>query len=336
MIAKCVLLVFGATVIATGTVPAQACRLPKSDSAWVASALAGWTRTAARDVGIGVKRSPVLVFFDEKCTHTLVPTSGSRREGLVAARLRFTVSSAGHGDSIALPNGTNIPMGLTSFASPQPDGRMFFVMSLPSIWMTSGRGPHADLLATAVFMHEFTHTQTVALSARIDTVVAHGLPEDSDDDVIQKRFGKRDGYAAGYERERDLLFAAAAAPSIARARALAGEALQAIEQRRAHWFTGEDTVYADAEDLFLSLEGTGQWSAYRWLVDPKGGAMAPADALPFMRRGGRQWSQDEGLALLLTVHRLSPASPKMLYRDRPKTILAVLRELVQARRARTP
>ncbi|MEO7456733.1 MAG: hypothetical protein ABIY52_10760 [Gemmatimonadaceae bacterium] len=303
------------------------CRLQANDSAWVASALSGWTRIAKRDAHAGVRKAPVLVLFDERCTHTLTPRSAGRA-GLVAAGLRFGVSSVSHGDSIALPNGSRVPAGLISFASPQKDGRMFFVMSLPSIWLSSGRDPRADLLATAVFMHEFTHTQTLALSTRIDTLVANGLPEESDDDVIQTRFSKRTGYTSMYERERDTLFAAATAATQSRARALAQVAMRDVDRRRAEWFAGPDSVYAAAEDVFLSLEGTGQWMAYLWLTDAKGGAMSVAEALPYMRRGGRHWSQDEGLALLLVAQRISPDAPSLLFRTPARSIFSVMRSLV--------
>src|SRR5207247_8412404 len=112
------------------------------------------------------------------------------------------------------------------------------------------------------------------------------------------------GFTAAYERERDLLFAAYAADSMGEARRLAGEALEAMNGRRAQFYTGADAVYADAEDLFLTMEGTGQYAAYAWLSDPRGAALHADEALTFIRRGGRRWSQDEGLALFLVLQRL--------------------------------
>ena len=63
-------------------------------------------------------------------------------------------------------------------------------------------------------------------------------------------------------------------------------------------------MYAPAEDLFLTIEGTGQYALYRWLTDPQGGGMAKPDALAFARRDGKRWSQDQGLALYLVLDRL--------------------------------
>ena len=63
------------------------------------------------------------------------------------------------------------------------------------------------------------------------------------------------------------------------------------------------------------MEGMGQWLAYRHLLSPRGGAVPPAQALAAMRRGGQQWSQDHGLALLLVVDRLLPGWQQRAFRD---------------------
>jgi hypothetical protein len=104
-----------------------------------------------------------------------------------------------------------------------------------------------------------------------------------------------------------------------------------MDRRRARFFRGANAVYADAEDVFLSMEGTGQWSAYLWLADPEGGAMPASEALTFIRRGGRRWSQDEGLALLLVLSRLSPDAPRELFGPRASTVLPLLRRALSRR-----
>jgi hypothetical protein len=56
----------------------------------------------------------------------------------------------------------------------------------------------------------------------------------------------------------------------------------------------------------------------------------PADlALPFLRRGGRRWSQDEGLALLLVLSRLAPDAPRAMFGPQPRTVLPLLRDAVR-------
>jgi len=195
-------------------------------------------------------------------------------------------------------------------------------MSLPSIWRASGR---SDTLATAVFMHEFTHTQSTAFGLRIDALIRRGLPQQIDDDVIQKRFDSLPEFQRAYERERDLLFESARAPTRDLAVRAARRALAAMDARRATFFRGKNALYGEAEDVFLSMEGIGQWASYLWLIDPQGGAMSPEDALPYIRRGGRRWSQDEGIALLLVLSRLAPDAPREMFGPNARTVLSLLR-----------
>ena len=88
-----------------------------------------------------------------------------------------------------------------------------------------------------------------------------------------------------------------------------------MRARRARWFTGEQAVFAALDDVFLTMEGMGQWLAYRSLLSPGGGGLAPDAALPAVRRGGRQWSQDQGLALMLVVDRLLPGWQQRAFAD---------------------
>ena len=321
LVAAC--LIHAPAVLAAGDAAARStCTLPARDSAWIATALDGWQRESRRALHAPAIRFPTLVFFDTLCSYTLlpaVPPGGS--VSFTGADHAFMGLSAPHGGTIRLPNGESLPASLVSFASRMPNGDMFFVMSLPSIWRAKGR---SDTLATAVFMHEFTHTQNPALGARIDALIRRGLPEEIDDDVIQKRFDSLPEFRRAYERERDLLLEAVRAPTRELAVEAARRALQVMDARRATYFRGANALYADAEDVFLSMEGIGQWAAYLWLTDPNGAALSADAALPIIRRGGR-WSQDEGLALLLVLSRLAPDAPRAMFGPHARTVLPLLR-----------
>ena len=134
--------------------------------------------------------------------------------------------------------------------------------------------------------------------------------------------GAPSGWAAG---TRACCRWPAIATNDATAAASARRALALMDRRRARFYQGLDALYIEGEDLFLTMEGMGQWAAYLWLVDPVGGAMSRADALTFIRRGGRRWSQDEGLALLLALSRLDSASPAALFERAPATATMLLR-----------
>ena len=47
---------------------------------------------------------------------------------------------------------------------------------------------------------------------------------------------------------------------------------------------------------------------YAWLIHPKGGNIPADTALKAVRRGGKSWSQEEGLSLFLLLNkRMKPA-----------------------------
>jgi hypothetical protein len=80
-----------------------------------------------------------------------------------------------------------------------------------------------------------------------------------------------------------------------------------MRARAARHFVGDLAYYKEAEALFLTFEGSGQWAGYRWLIHPQGMALEPDLARRAAMRS-RWWSQNQGLAIALTLDRLGPAN----------------------------
>lgn len=298
--------------------PLPPCRFASEVRSWTAQALGAWDRLDRERLRIAQPVTPVITLFDARCAYTLTPSArGDFRVGL----RRYSARASAHAGQVALPDGSPVPASRLAFASPTSDGGMFFIMALPSLWQANGSEPRDwRLLSMVVFMHEFAHTQQgVGLGRRVDDLLTRGLPRDADDDIVQDRFGARPGYAAAYEAERDLFYRAATAASDDAARADLAQAARRMAERRARWFTGADTVYAEADDVFLTLEGTGNWAAWTWLTDPRGGRLSPDDATTFIRGGQTQWSQDHGLGIMLALDRVSPDWPAIAFAPRGVT-----------------
>jgi hypothetical protein len=150
---------------------------------------------------------------------------------------------------------------------------------------------------------------------------AHFPENQMGDDIVQKRFGENAEFKAAVEKERDVLLAGFTGDEAA-ARASAREALALIRARQAKFYTGENAPLSELEDLFLTLEGMGQFAGYSWLAYPKGGAKPSADAVAQMRT--RWWSQEEGLAIMLIVSRLVPDWQARAFAQKPATALELL------------
>ena len=182
--------------------------------------------------------------------------------------------------------------------------------------MTSEFG--LERLMNGVLLHEMMHIRQTELAnaALADLVRAIGIADDDlTDDIVQERFGGDPEYAAAWGAERDLLFAAAAAGEDGEARQLAGRALAMMRACHGRWFAGDQAAFREIDSVFLTMEGMGQWLIYQYFLSPEGGGNDPAEALPAVRRGGGQWSQDHGLALILVVDRLLPGWQRRAFRD---------------------
>ncbi len=278
------------------------CRVSDQDMARIEQSMAAWHFTSRHITKIGAVDDLDAIFFDEHCT--LASTDAMTGLGANGA----TYAARPHGELVTLPDGRDIPVGPTSFTHSQGD-RTFFVMSLPSVWRATGVDPGVfglEALMTAVLLHEGSHVvQSPTYGQRVSLLSQrHDLPEDFNDDSIQHRFRDNQEFSASVDREIELFFAAAASPSDEEGRNLARHARELMRSRRARWFAGDDAHLSEIEDLWLSLEGSGQWAGFSYLIHRNGGAVPMPDAISgFALRGG-WWTQSEGLALALTLDRL--------------------------------
>lgn len=283
----------------TATAP-QACGVSAEDRAWLDRSVTAWRNRLSRLGPPGGIRRRTAIIFDSQCMLTSDDAMQS------AGPVTWTASP--HDGMVTLPDGQRMPAGVTSFAGGD-NQTGFFVMSTPSVWQQGGvpGGPMGlETLMTAVMLHEGSHIlQLNTYMQRItDLSLRNALPDSFSDDSIQKRFESEPEFKASVERETDLLFSAAAAPDDATARQLAKAARKLIAERQSRWFTGQDAYLAEAEDVFLTLEGSGQWQGFEWLISSDGAALAPDAAMSGFGRRSKWWSQKEGLALFLVVDRL--------------------------------
>lgn len=307
-----------------------ACAVSEADRAWIARSLEAW-RFASRDIShiASVPRFRA-VFFDAAC----VLSSGDALTADVPVD-QVAWDAATHSGTITLPDGGEMPAGVTSFASGDGD-LTYFVMSTPSVWSAggvSGRPIALDTMMVAVLLHEASHVAQVGpYGPRLGRLIdENGLPEEFNDDSMQRRFQDNSEFAASVQRETDLFLQAAAAVDDDEARRLAREARALMRARAQRWFTGADAYWAEAEDIWLTFEGAGQWTGYQWLVHPRGGAVPVADAnARFVR--GRWWSQTQGFALVSALDRIMGGGWKaQAYGAGQQTALEMLDAVLAAR-----
>lgn len=299
---------------------AKTCTMAPSDRSWIEQALRNWTIAEQRELKLPPSPLPTIVVIDAACSYRANPRPDNQ----------LIWKGTPHTGTITFPNGKNIPFGVVSFAAPTNDGPAsgFFAMSLPSVWRAKGiqSGLGLERLMDGVLLHEMTHTrQFYFVNPRMDQLtVQYKLPDNIGDDSLQEAFQNNPAYVADYESERDLLYAAALAPTNVEAKSLARQALAKMRARRSKWFTGDSEKWAPIEDVFLTMEGLGQWTAYAWFTDKQGLNLDPAKVLPEVRRKRTWWTQDEGLALFLVIDRLLPGWQKLAFAPQPELAESLL------------
>jgi hypothetical protein len=303
-----------------------ACSLSDGDRAWIQEALNAWRLTSQEITRAQVASNVTAVFFDG----SWVLTSPNALTSTASSPVIWRAEQ--HGDTVTLPNGSVLPVGVVSFArfGSKDNEASFFVMSTPSIWRAGGVdnvGIGLEMMMTAVLQHEASHVlQAATYGARVTALAeANQLPESFNDDSMQEDFGDNADFSASVARETELFFAAAAADDDQTAWRLAREARAMMKARAARWFVEDKAYYSDAEDLWLTLEGSGQWAGYQWLVHPEGAGQPASTALEHFGRRGRWWSQNEGLAIALTLDRLGVHDwPAHAFGDGAQTFLQML------------
>jgi hypothetical protein len=344
MNARCALWL-GAVCIAgcasTGTVERDKTAAVQADAAgcsiaaaspWIEKWFGAWDFASRQILKLPDAPAPQVVLFDDTCVYTNSPVTAGDVPPVDGPRLRgakLPWRALPHGGKIRMPDGSEQPVGLMSFTSSTQETGPYFAMSAPSYWAKLG---HEDPNGfTGVFLHEFAHTRQVAGMGPAIAPIDASWPYEGelDDDAVQKHFESDPEYVTAYTAERDLLYRAADAATVDEARSLAAEALSMMRSRRERWFTADKALFAKVEDIFLAMEGVGQWTAYAWLAHPEGGGLDREAAIKKMLGRRRWWVQDEGLALLLVVDRLLPDWPALEFGVPATGALELLERAVQ-------
>jgi hypothetical protein len=287
-----------------------------------------------------------FVFFDDRYLYTTAALSapaGTPVPGPRWSTARLSWKRQALRDSITLPDHQVVPLSLMSFTAQDKKGRPFFVMPLPSFWEKAGvsRKELGDLnLYTGVFLHEFSHSQQMQNFGRTMNKLEQDnlLGVDFNDDVVQTIFQKDSLYVSYYRSELSYFYEAACSTRPDSTRFWLQKGLGALKQRQQTFFVGTYKGLKEIDNFFLTMEGLGQYLMYAWLTNPKGANLSKEKTLAGVRRGGRRWSQDEGLALfLILVKRKAPSTwGREMFGTKTVSIVQLLHSMDEEMRSEGP
>jgi hypothetical protein len=161
-------------------------------------------------------------------------------------------------------------------------------------------------------------------------IQTYALPDSFDDNAVQTRFKDNAEFTESVKQETCLFLDAVAAADDAEARSLAREGRRLMLARQARFEVGDDAYFAEAEDIWLTFEGSGQWAGYQWLVHPNGGGRPQAEVMARFSKG-RHWSQTEGFAVVMALDRIAgPGWKRHAFGDGKRTVLEMLDDALAA------
>lgn len=312
-----------------------ACSLERDERNWIGKSLSSWKKVRTEQFKLSSAPTPWLLLFDRNCVFHINPEPSlintiERPRSLKLSHEKVTFLAVEHTGSVKLPEKGEVPAQLLSFAAPYGNGRSSFVVfALPEFWRTAphlANEPNTNILTISVFVHEMTHTLHRGYYTKLDEIENRiGESIQIDDDIVQNTFAGTDEFSSSVRAEINLLYESAKTKDLSAGRTLARNALERTKARRSKYFIGDKAPYAELEDIFLSMEGVANWAAYKAAVD-KG--LSNEQAIQLIRRGGKYWSQDLGLAIFLVVERLLPGWEARAFGERPATALELLSEAV--------
>lgn len=305
----------------------------QSKEQWLDNWFHAWELVDRELLLLPADRPPEMVFYDDTWVYTTAAIAGSVMNGPRMYGKPLQWKKTRHGDTLTLPDGQRVPVGLMSFAAPAPDGRSFFVMAAPAFWKAAGIESSAftlDKMLTGVFLHEFTHTrQQKSFGHLVDSIErVHTFQEvPLSDDIVQGYFKADSDYVRNFREEIDAFYTAAAATNEKEVKNAVRKGLALLKARQAKYFTGNREILKTLDDIFLSMEGLGQYVAVYWLMHPRGGRVNRDTAISGFRRKRNQWSQEEGLAMFLALTRLKEKDwVKYQFNKKPRTIVELLEQ----------
>ena len=319
------------------------CEFTLQEASWVQRALDGWDLVRRDFLKVDARQLPWIVLYDAACIWHFAATDPKLVADAKPIKTRFKfagdeieVLGMPHRGTVLLPNRVEIPIEIKASTALYRSGRAtFFVMSMPSVWR---RKPYLDEYLQGVFSHELVHTlQLVNINRRLRHLIGTvDVPGRLNDDVIQARFQKEEKFARAMDRERELFYKATGASDKTHRNDLVRKALAIVRERHEKFFKDSNAVYLEIESLFLTMEGIGQWTAYR-LTKARGQLGASdADAMNLVREDRRYWSQDEGLALFLLIDAMVPNWQARMFDALPPSPYALLEEALKGDAALQP
>jgi hypothetical protein len=277
-----------------------------------------------------------FVFFDTTFVYTTSPLTGKGGniiEGPQLSSEKQIWYKKIHNGIVVLPDSATKSIQMMIFASPtkEIDVKGYFVMPLLSFWeheKIDGHGIGLENLTAGVFTHEFCHTQQLGsfdkFGEYFEAYQKKNGSENFGDDMIQDFYENDKLISFHYKNELDA-FKKAADANEKTIKAETVNALKLLEIKHAEILQKDKKDLKIIDDIWLTMEGVGQYAMYAWFINSKGGNLSQDISMKAIKT--KSWSQEEGFAMfyLLSKYEKPETWAKYFFGSDMKTITEILR-----------
>jgi len=278
-----------------------------------------WEYTCKNELHIEPGTLPWIIFYDSVTAWHInpevaqLPAHKKLKSSVRFMGIDYPLFQVSHKGKLWIPE--RDPMDVKTYsvaAMPVSDNKKaYFISTVPSFFHTLAppdQKVFLDLILKGMNMHELTHTRQLpfVISQILEAQKKYNMPENIDDNSIQRIFENNEAYKAFFSKEKAHLWKAAMTKNLDSCKRELKIALELAAGRQRTFFVEENEGYKKLDDIFLALEGSAMWAQYKTTRKYAPQGQSPEQTLHFLFQHLNSWSQEEGLALFLIIDKLVP------------------------------
>jgi hypothetical protein len=301
-----------------------------------------WELVSKEVFKLKVTAATRFVFFDSVFVYTTSPLTGQGGKIITGPQLlnhKQVWYKKAHNGNLILPDSANIPVRMMIYASPTIEKKVkaFFIMPLLSFWemqKVDAHGIGLEKLTAGVFAHEFCHTQQLAsfdkFGVYFEAYQKKFGVENFGDDMMQNMYENDSVITDLYKKELEIYTTAPILNTTDYCKAIAS-AQQQFNKKHQAIFNKDTKQLKRLDDIWLTMEGIGQYAMYAYFTHVKGAGLAEDKA--FIALKTRWWSQEQGFAMFYLLSKMKNPQTwaKYFFGANMKTIMEMLKAQCSAK-----
>jgi len=313
----------------------------KEDFLWIQKVLDNWNYTCLNDLKIAIKPLPWIIFYDSSSAwhlnadQSMLPSFTKTNDSVTFAGVWYQLVRVNHQKGIWVPDRKPVPLEsvLVSTMPYAGDTKTFFIAPLPSLFhklaQASGQEQFVDFIFLGGNIHELTHTRQLPfVLPQLLKLQKASRRESLNDNTVENEFSKDERYKQLFSEENRHLWNAAFAISVDSCRIEIEQAFKLRQIRMHEFFTGANQPLGEADEIFLSLEGSAMWAQYRIMFKNTPNPIS-RELLSWIVQQAGAWSQERGLVMFLLIDKFDSNWKALFFENQLPNATDYLQDLLK-------